>query len=144
MWKVIRHKFEQQDKIHKTYWGHLPNGIQKIKCNAKLAPYIGIKLAPYVGINTGCTLMHVFFKSQFNYCPLLLMCCDWLLNKETDRLQECCLWIIYSDKTSSCNELLENGGHHGNIRQLAIEMFDVSTGLSPENIRFFQFKEEIH
>ena len=45
---------------------------------------------------------------------------------------------------SSCNELLENGGHHGNIRQLAIEMFDVSTGLSPENIRFFQFKEEIH
>lgn len=77
----------------------MPNGIQKIKCNAKLAPYIGI--------NTGCTLMHVFFKS-------------------------------------SCNELLENGGHHGNIRQLAIEMFDVSTGLSPENIRFFQFKEEIH
>ena len=49
------------------------------------------------------------------------------LNNKPDRLQERCIRITYSDKTSICNELLENGGsvstHHQNIRQLAKEMF---------------------
>ena len=32
------------------------------------------KFGPYMGISKRRTLMDTFFKSRFNYCPLLQMC----------------------------------------------------------------------
>ena len=50
-------------------------------------------------------LMNTFFRSEFNYCPLIWMCYNRSLNH--NRLHVRCLRIIYSDKKSSFDELLD-------------------------------------
>ena len=106
------------------------------------------RIAPYMGIRKRRTLMNAFFKSQFNYCPLIWMCCNRSLNNKIDRLHERSLRIVYSDKTSDFSELLEKDGsasiHYQNIRQLATEMFKVSKDLCLEIEKgLFQFRNEI-
>ena len=79
--------------------------------------------------------MNSFFRSQFNYCPLI-----WMFHSRTkywkiNRLHERCLRIMYNDKQSSFIKLLEKDDsvsiHQRNLHFLAIEMFKVSNGLSP-------------
>ena len=112
------------------------------------------RIAPYMGICKRRTLMNAFFKSQFNCCPLIRLCCSRSLNNKIDRLHEQSLRIVYSNKISDLIELLEIDGsvllendgsvsiHYQNIRQLAIEMRKVSKGLYTE-IGLFQFRYDI-
>ena len=112
------------------------------------------RIAPYMGICKRRTLMNAFFKSQFNCCPLIRLCCSRSLNNKIDRLHEQSLRIVYSNKISDLIELLEVDGsvllendgsvsiHYQNIRQLAIEMRKVSKGLYTE-IGLFQFRYDI-
>ena len=78
--------------------------------------------------------MNSFFRSEFNYCPLIWMCHSRTNNRKINRLHERCLRIIYNDKQSSFIKLLEKGNfmsiHQRNPQILAIEMFKVSNGLS--------------
>ena len=73
--------------------------------------------------------MHSFIKSQFSYCPLLLMFCSKELNKKINSLHKRALRIVYLDYTSSFEELLEKDKavtiHQRNIQLLAIELFKV-------------------
>ena len=106
------------------------------------------RLAPYMGTTKKRIIMNTFFKSQFNYCPLVWMCCNRSLNTKINRLHERCLRIVYNDKKSNFNELLVKDGsvsiHHQNLQKLAVEMFKVSRGLSPEIVNeLFQFREQI-
>ena len=55
-------------------------------------------------------LMNSFFKTRFNYCPLIWMCHSRENNRKINRLHERCLRTIYNDKQSSFNELLEKDG----------------------------------
>ena len=79
--------------------------------------------------------MNSFFRSHFNYCPLIWMCHSQTNNRKINRLHERCLRIIYNDKQSSFIKLLEKDNsvsmHQRNLQTLAIEMFKVSNGLSP-------------
>ena len=91
--------------------------------------------------------MH-FLIHNFNYCLLVWMCCNRSLNTKINRLQEGCLRIVYNDKKSNFNELLVKDGsisnHHQNFQKLAVEMFKVSRGLSPEIVNeLFHFREQI-
>ena len=92
--------------------------------------------------------MNAFSKSRFDYCLLLWMRCNRSLNTKINRLHERCLRIVYNDKKSNFNELLVKDGsvsiHHQNLQKLAVEMFKVSRGLSPEIVNeLFQFREQI-
>ena len=82
--------------------------------------------------------MNAFFKLQFNYCPLIWMCHSHIINKKINRLHERCLRIIYCDKQSSFEELLEKNSsvsiHQRNIQILAIEMYKVSKSMTPPQI----------
>ena len=53
-----------------------------------------------------CVLMNSFYTSQFNYCPLV-----WMFHSRTMNIKpiahERYLRIVYSDKTSSFEKLLE-------------------------------------
>ena len=86
--------------------------------------------------------MKAFFKSHFSYCPLIWMCCNCSLNDKRNRLLERCLHIVYSDKKPKFEKLLEIDSfvsiHHQNSRFLAVEMFKVFNGMSP------QFVEEVY
>ena len=89
-----------------------------------------------MGTTKKCILMNAFFKSQFNYCPLVSICSNRSLNTKINRLHERYLRIVYNDKKSNFNELLVKAGsvsiHHQNLQKLAGEMFKASSGLSPK------------
>ena len=78
--------------------------------------------------------MNSFFKTQFDYSPLIWMCHSRENNRKTNRLHERCLRTIYNDKHSSFNELLEKDGsvsiHERSLHVLATEMYKISNGLS--------------
>ena len=104
------------------------------------------RLAPYMETSKKRILMNPFFKSQFNYCPLVWMCCNRSLNTKIDQLHERCLRIVYNGKKSFFNDLLVKDDsasiHHQNLQKLAVGMFKVSRGLSPETVNeLFQFRE---
>ena len=95
------------------------------------------------------TLMNAFFKSQFNYCPLIWMCHSRENNNKINRLHERCLRIIYNDKRSSFNALLEKDGsvsiHERNIKVLATEIFKVRKNLAPPEMHeIFKLKVQPH
>ena len=93
------------------------------------------RIAPFININKRRIFMNSFFRSQFNYCPLIWMCHSRTNNRKINRLHERCLRIIYYEKQSSFIKLLEKDNsvsiHQRNLQILAIEMFKVSNGLSP-------------
>ena len=71
------------------------------------------------------------------------------LNNNINRLHERCLPIIYNDKTSTFKELLEKDNsvsiHYRNVQALAIEMYKVANGISPEIMNeIFQLREKSH
>ena len=96
------------------------------------------RVTPYMNLSKRKILMNAFFKSQFSYCPLIWMCHSRIINKKINRLHERCLRIIYCDKQSSFEELLEKDSsvsiHVRNIQILATEMYKVSKGMSPPQI----------
>ena len=88
-----------------------------------------------------------FSNSQFNYCPLIWMCHSGENNNKINKLHERCLRIIYNDKPSSFNAILEKDGsvsiHERNIKILAIEMFKVSKNLAPpQMLEIFKLKDQ--
>ena len=80
-------------------------------------------------------LLNVFFMSQFNYCQLVWMCHNRTKNNKINRLHERCLRLIYNDKKSSFEQLLEIDSsvsvHDRNLRALATEMYKIYHGISP-------------
>ena len=79
--------------------------------------------------------MNAFCKSQFTYCPLVWMCHSRANNGKINRLHKRCLQIIYSDKQSSFETLLEKYGsvsvHNRNRQILASEMYTTKNDLTP-------------
>ena len=93
--------------------------------------------------------VNAFFSSHFNYCPLIWMCHNRTYNNKINRLRERCLRLIYNDKHSSFEELLEKDNsvsiHHKNLHVLATEMFKVHIKSSPEIMQeVFPLKEQVH
>ena len=93
------------------------------------------------------TLMNAFFNLQFNYCPLIWMCHSRENNNKINGLHERCLRIVYNDKRSSFNALLEKDGsvliQERNIKILATEIFKVSKNLaSPKMHEILKFKDQ--
>ena len=80
-------------------------------------------------------LENAFFYSQLNCCHLVWMCHNRINNNKVNRLHEGCLPLIYNDKKSFFEDLLEKGGsvsiNHKYLRTLALELFEVFKGLSP-------------
>ena len=93
------------------------------------------RILPYINFEKRRILMNSFFTSQFNYCPLVWMFHSRTMNNKINHLHERCLRIVYSDKTSSFEKLLETDRsvpiHIRNLQILATEFFKESKGLAP-------------
>ena len=87
------------------------------------------RVASFMNISERCILMNAFFISQFSYCALVWMCHSRANNSKINRLHERCLRIIYSEKQSSFETLLEKDGsvsvHNRNLQILATEMYKI-------------------
>ena len=109
--------------------------LNMILKRASQKTHVLARITPYMNFNKKKLLMSSFFISQFNYCPLVWMCHSRLTNNKINRLHERCLRIIYNDKKSSFEKLLEKDGsvsiHTKNLQALAIEMFKTYKKLSP-------------
>ena len=92
-------------------------------------------------------LFKAFIESQFNnFCPLIWMLHSRTMNNKINCLHERSLRIIYSDQSSTFEEILERDKTfsilHKNIQSLAIEIYKLVNGLSPEIMkRVFHLKE---
>ena len=124
---------------------HIENICQKAnrKLNARA------RVTNYMELPKRRILMNTFFKAQFNYCPIVWMFHSRSLNNKINRLHERCLRIIYNDKRSRFEELLVKDNsvsvHHNNIHTLAIEMYQVVNGISPEIMNdVFKVRNEAH
>ena len=65
------------------------------------------RMTPYMDFNKKRLAVNAFFMVQFNYCPLIWMCHNRTYNNKIKRLHERCLRLIYNDKRSSFEDLLE-------------------------------------
>ena len=102
---------------------HVGNICQKANRNLNALA----RLTNYMELPKRRLLLNAFFKAQFNYCPVVWMFHSRFLNNKINRLHERCLRIIYNDKHSNFDVLLEKDNsvsiHHNNIHSLAIEMY---------------------
>ena len=92
--------------------------------------------------------MHAFISSQFGYCPLVWMFHSRNLNNRINKIHERSLRIVYNDKISSFEELRNRDNsftiHERNIQALAIELYKVVNGLTPEIMKLvFPLKENM-
>ena len=94
------------------------------------------RVSPYMNITKRRTIMNAFITSQFGYCPLVWMFHSHKLNNRINKIHERALRIVYNDDLSSFDELLNRDSsftiHSRNIQALAIELYKVVNGLSPE------------
>ena len=107
------------------------------------------RITPYMNVSKKRILMNAFFKSQFSYCPLIWMCHSRANNNKINRLHERCLRIVFSDKQSSFETLLEKDSsvsiHNRNLQILATEMYKIKNNLSPPIIAdLFEQRNEQH
>ena len=68
------------------------------------------RVALYMNISKRHVLMNAFFQLQYSYCLLVWMRHSRANNGKINRLHERCLEVIYSDKQSSFETLLEKDG----------------------------------
>ena len=94
------------------------------------------RITLYMDFNKKRLAVNIFFMAQFNYCPLVWICHNKTYKNKRNRLHERYLRLIYNDKRSSFEDLLEKDNsvsiHHKNLEALAIEMFRAHTKTSPE------------
>ena len=65
------------------------------------------RITAFMNFSKGHLLMNSFFRSEFNYCPLIWMCCSCENNRKTKQPYEECLRTMCNDKQSSFSELLK-------------------------------------
>ena len=97
MKKLLGMTFDCKLRFNKHIKDICQKASHKLNALARLAP---------VGITKKRILMNAFFKSQFNYCTLVWVCCNRSLNTLINRLHERCLRVVYNDKKSNFNELI--------------------------------------
>ena len=125
-----------------NFENHISNICNKVskKLNA-----LG-RIAGYITFEKRRMLFKAFIESQFNYCPLIWMLHSRTMKNKINRLHERLLRIVYSNHSSTFEELLERDKtfsiHHKNIQSLAIEIYKFVDGLSPEIMNsVFNLKE---
>ena len=93
------------------------------------------KVASYTNISKRRILMNAFFKSKFSCGSLVWMYHSRANNGKINRLHERCLQIIYFDKQSSFETLLEKDGsvsiRNRNLQILSTEIYKIKNDLSP-------------
>ena len=101
---------------------------QKIHALARVSKFISKKKLRFI--------VKAFILSQFSYCPLVWMCHSRTLNNKINKLHEMALRLVYDDKQSTCEELLNIDKsitiHHRNLQVLVTELYKVHYGLAPE------------
>ena len=95
----------------------------------------------YINISKRSILMNAFFESQSIYYFLVWICYSRADNGKINKLYERCLWIMYSNNSSSIETLLEKhvsvSIHNRNLQILANETYKIEWSISFSCNRIF-------
>ena len=97
--KLLEIKIDNKLRLNSHLEGLCKKSSRKMHALARVTSYMAVSKRPI--------LMNDFFRSQFNYYPLLWMCHSRTLNNKINRLHERCLRIVYNNKLSSFQNLLD-------------------------------------
>ena len=94
------------------------------------------RISHFMGIKQRQIIMKAFINSQFGYCPLVWMFHSRKMNNRINKIHERSLRIVFNDHKSTFRELLVKDNsvtvHERNIQTLAIELYKILNGFSPE------------
>ena len=97
------------------------------------------RLSSFMSLEKRRIIMKAFVYSRFEYCPLIWMFHNRILNDKINRIHERALRIVYRDKTSNFTELLQKDNavtvHKRNLQVLANEIYKVKMGLAPQVVK---------
>ena len=111
---------------------------QKLHALARVSKFISKKKLRVI--------MKAFIMSQFSYCPLVWMCHSRTLNNKINKLHERALRLVYDDRQSTFEELLNIDKsvtiHHRNLQVLATELYKVHHGIALERMNEIFLKKK--
>ena len=97
------------------------------KASQKL--YALSRMSSYMSLGQRRLIMKSFISSQFGYCPMIWMNHSRALNNKINRIHERALRLVYRDKKSTFEELLNKDNsvkfHIKNLQVIVTEMFKV-------------------
>ena len=100
---------DSQLTLHEQLNGIIKKASKKVNVLSRITPYMNTAKKRI--------LMNSFFASQFGYCPLIWMSHNHTINNKINGLH-----IVYSDKHSNYEQLLEKDGsvsiHNRNLQIL--------------------------
>ena len=102
---------------------------QKLHALARLSTYIDpLKLE---------ILINSFIKSQFNYCPLVWMFHDRVLNSKLNLIQERALRLVCKGSETECEDLMKRAltTHQHNLQLFMTEIYKTKHSLNPTFMR---------
>ena len=95
------------------------------------------RVCKYITLNQRRTIMKAFIELQFGYCSLV-----WIfhgnrtLNNTMNNIQERSLRLVYTDYSSSSDQLLAKDRsyriHHRSLQRISIEIYKLKNNLGPE------------
>ena len=114
-----------------VFWKWIRKASRKVNALSRVMPYMNLSKKKKV--------VRSFFTSQFNYCHFIWMFHSRMINNEINRLHERCLHLLYENKSTSFEKLLEQDKsvtlHTRNLQILATEMFKVYQNIYPPIFR---------
>ena len=117
---------------HKLKFNEHVNNLCK-KANQKL--HALARISNYMSKDKLRSIMKAFITSQFGYCPMVWMFHSRKLNSRINKIQERALRLVYNDKSSNFQQLLDKDKsvtiHERNLQVLATELYKVQHNLSP-------------
>ena len=97
------------------------------------------RISNYMEHNKLKILIRTFIKNEFNYCPLTWMFHNRTLNNKINKLHERALRIVYSNETSSFEDLLQKDKsftiHERKLQKLGRLMYQVKNNLCPKIVK---------
>ena len=114
------------------------------KANSKLKAFSRIRHE--LDYEQAKLLLNSFFFSSFNYCPLIWMFSGLGNNTQINRLHRRALQVMSNDFSADLRCLLEKENqktiHKQNADKLAIEIYKIINGFTPQFLREFYVKKD--
>ena len=127
--KLLGITFDKKLSFRKHIEDLCKKANQKLHALARLSTYIDpLKLE---------ILINSFIKSQFNYCPLVWMFLDRVLNSKLNLIQERALRMVCKGSETECENLMKRTltTHQHNLQLLMIEIYKTKHSLNPTFMR---------
>ena len=111
------------------------------QCSKKAARQLNAlsRISKYLSLNAKKHIFRSFIMSNFTYCSIVWHFCGVKNNSKLEKIQERALKIVYNDRESNYQELIERFGTHtmlqSRLRNILLEVFKSFKKVNPAYIQ---------